>query len=203
MIMGKIGLIRDIFHVSLKINKPKFITRSRVQPYINQLLFYLRFSLVTCNGMSKSSRCSLTFENGCNYVISAAMGPCKLQGVDNLIPLTGETGRIYSPLHPNAYPPNMTCTWMITVPEGRFAQLSIKSFNLEKTCDGPVLEIRDGPSLSSKLLKSFCGRHFLPSVFASGNQLWIRFQTPSDKHLRGSGFDASFKAVTQRKTMMF
>lgn len=151
--------------------------------------------------MSKNSRCSRTFDNSCDYVISADMGPCKIPGVDNLIPLSGETGRLFSPLYPDAYPPNMICTWMITVPLGRFVQLSIKSFNLEKACDDPVLEIRDGPALSSKLLKSFYGRDFLPSVFASGHQLWIRFQTPSDKHLRGTGFDASFKAVTQRKTM--
>ena len=176
-----------------------FITQSRVQTYINKLCSHSSFSLVTWH--VEYNRCSRTFKNGCNYAISAAMGPCKLQGVDNLIPLSGETGRLYSPLHPDAYPPNMVCTWMITVPEGRFVQLSIKSFNLENTCDGPVLEIRDGPTFSSKLLKSFCGREFLPSVFASGQKLWIRFRTPSDKHLRGTGFDASFKAVTQRKTM--
>ena len=125
------------------------------------------------------------------------MGPCKLQGVDNVIPLTGVTGRLFSPLYPDFYPPNMMCTWKITVPEGHFAKLSIRSFNLEKSCDGPVLEIRDGQTSSSNLLKTFCGEDFEPSVFASGRHLWIRFQTPADKHLGGTGFDASFEAVTQ------
>ena len=119
-----------------------------------------------------------------------------------MIPLSGETGRLFSPLHPDAYPPDMMCTWIITVPEGRFVKLSIKSFNLEKTCNGPVLEIRDGLTSSSNVLKSFCGGDFEPSVFSSGRHLWIRFQTPGDNHLLGNGFDATYEAVTQCKAFV-
>ena len=131
------------------------------------------------------------------------MGPCKLQGVDNVIPLTGKTGNLYSPLYPQTYPTNMKCTWVITVPEGHFVKLKITSFRLEYICNGPSLQIRDGQSESNGLLKSFCGRKFESSVFSSGRHLWVRFQTPSDKYLSGSGFNALFEAVNQRKAFYF
>lgn len=122
--------------------------------------------------MSKNSSCSRTFENRWNYVISADMGPCKLQGVNNRIPLTGETGRLFSPLYPDAYPPNVMCTWMITVPLGRFVQLSIKSFNLEKACDYPVREIRDvqlyqASCWNLSVEEIFC-RQYLPAATNCG-----------------------------------
>ena len=104
-------------------------------------------------------------------------------------------------LYPQTYPPNMKCTWVITVPEGHFVKLKITYFKLECTCNGATLQIRDGQSGSSDLLKSFCGRMFESSVFSSGRHVWVRFQTSKNKyrHLSGTGFNASFEAVNQRK----
>ena len=127
------------------------------------------------------------------------MGPCKLLGVDNVIPLVGNTGRLFSPLYPETYPPNISCTWMITVPEGKFVKLKIASFRLESSCRGPVLEIRDGQRDTSNLLKSFCGRNFESSVFSTGRHLWVRFRSSNIKYLSGTGFNAVFEAVNQRK----
>ena len=131
------------------------------------------------------------------FSVSASLGPCKLQGEDNVISLTGTTGRLFSPLYPQIYPPNMTCTWMITVPKGKFVKLKISSFFLEIFCSGPSLKIRDGQSESSDLLKSFCGRKFESSLFSSGRHLWVRFHSPNKKYLRGTGFNAVFEAVNQ------
>ena len=117
-----------------------------------------------------------------------------------MIPLSGKAGRLFSPLYPQTYPPNMMCTWTITVPEGHFVKLRITSFFLEYTCRGSTLQIRDGQSESSSLLKSFCARKFESSVFSSGRHLWIRFQTPADKYSSGTGFSALFEAVNQCKT---
>ena len=66
------------------------------------------------------------------FSVSASLGPCKLQREDNVIPLTGTTGTLFSPLYPQTYPPSMTCTWMITVPKGKFVKLKISSFFLER-----------------------------------------------------------------------
>ena len=80
-------------------------------------------------------------------------------------------------------------------------KLKITSFHLEYICNGPYLQIRDGQSGSSDLLKSFCGQTFESSVFSSSRHLWVRFQTPTDyyAYLSGTGFNASFEAVNQRK----
>ena len=76
-------------------------------------------------------------------------------------------------------------------------KLKISSFFLESFCNGPSLKIRDGQSESSDLLKSFCGRKFESSLFSSGRHLWVRFHSPDEKYLRGTGFHAVFEAVNQ------
>ena len=129
------------------------------------------------------------------------MGPCNVIGVDNVIPLTGETGRLFSPLYPHTYPNDMMCTWKITVPEGNFVRLRITSFDLG-FCGGTALKIRDGQNSSGNLLKSFCGRTFKRSVFSSGRYLWVRFQSPKDGYVYGTGFNAVFEAVTQCKPVV-
>ena len=130
------------------------------------------------------------------------MGPCKLQGVDNVIPLTGETGRLFSPLYPQTYPPNMMCTWKITAPEGHFVRLRITALHLGFDCKGSTLQIRGGQSSSSDLLKTFCGRKFESSVFSSGRYMWVRFQSPDGPYMYGSGFSALFEAVNHCKAFV-
>jgi len=128
-----------------------------------------------------------------------AMGLCKNRGKNNVIPLTGKTGELFSPLFPRDYPHSIMCTWVITVPEGHFVKLRIKSFKLSSICYdlGPTLDIRDGQSSSSNRLKSFCGQRFEPSVFSSGRHLWVRFDIPEDDAIYDYGFYAVFEAVKQ------
>ena len=79
-------------------------------------------------------------------------------------------------------------------------RLRITSFFLAFVCkEGTKLEIRDGQSSSSDLLKTFCGPDYEPSVFSSGRYLWVRFQSSDDTFQYGSGFNALFEAVTQCK----
>lgn len=133
------------------------------------------------------------------------MGLCKNRGKNNVIPLTGKTGELFSPLFPRDYPHSIMCTWVITVPEGHFVKLRIKSFKLSSICYdlGPTLDIRDGQSSSSNRLKSFCGQRFEPSVFSSGRHLWVRFDIPEDDAIYDYGFYAVFEAVKQRKASVF
>ncbi|KAL9973788.1 hypothetical protein ACROYT_G020290 [Oculina patagonica] len=131
-------------------------------------------------------------------VTDPAMGPCKTQGIDNVIPLSGESGRLYSPLYPQTFPNKITCTWIISVPEGNFVKLRITSFFLAYICkEGTNLEIRDGQSSSSELLKTFCGQTYESSVFSSGRYLWVRFQSSQHSYQYGSGFNAQFETVSQ------
>ena len=131
------------------------------------------------------------------------MGPCKNRGQDNIIPLTGVTGSLFSPLYPRDYPHNIMCTWVITVPEGHFVKLRIKSSKLTHRCyeSGPTLDIRDGLTSSSNLLKSFCGQKVEPSVFSSGRHLWVRLDSRNDL-LDSVRFYALFEAVKQCKAII-
>ena len=119
--------------------------------------------------------------------------------MDNIIAMNGSSGTLLSPNYPQVYKPNMTCTWIITVPEGKFVRLKLTSFYLEDSCIGVKLEIGDGKNSSSDLLKSFCGRKFESSSFSSGRNLWVRFMSPNIKDLIGTGFSAVFEAVEQCK----
>jgi len=131
------------------------------------------------------------------------MGPCKTQGIDNVIPLSGETGRLFSPLYPQTFPRNMKCTWIITVPEGNFVKLRITSLFFAYICkEGTNLEIRDGQSSSSDLIKTFCGHDFESSVFSSGRHLWVQFQSSDDSFQYGTGFHALFEMVNQCKVFI-
>lgn len=126
------------------------------------------------------------------------MGPCKKQGIDNVIRLSGETGRLFSPLYPETFPRNMKCTWIITVLEGNFVKLRTTSLLFAYICkEGTNLEIRDGQSSSSDLIKTFCGQNFESSVFSSGRHLWVRFQSSNDSFQYGTGFNALFEMVDQ------
>lgn len=132
------------------------------------------------------------------------MGPCKTQGIDNVIPLTGKAGRLFSPLYPEKFPQDMECTWIITVPEGRFVRLSITSLDLGNECKN-TLEIRDGQNSLSPLLENFCSVSFDPSVFSSGRYLWVRFQSEkrADKPPYATGFKAFYETVSQCRYSFF
>lgn len=127
------------------------------------------------------------------------MGPCKTPGINNVIPLTGATGRLFSPRYPQRVPNDMRCTWIITVPDGHYVKLRITSLFLDTSCDKVTLKIRDGQSSSSDLLRNFCGRTFETSLFSSGRHLWVQFHSAKDAFSVGSGFNAIFEMVSQCK----
>ena len=82
-------------------------------------------------------------------------------------------------------------------------RLRITSFFLAFACkEGTKLEIRDGQSSSSVLLKTFCAEDYESSVFSSGRYLWVRFQSSDDEYQSGTGFNALFEAVTERKILL-
>ncbi len=124
------------------------------------------------------------------------MGPCKNPGQDNLIPLTGATGTLFSPLYPRKFRESITCTWVITVPDGHFVRLRIKAFDFG-LCEKSSLKIRDGQSSSSNLLKSFCMYTFEKSLFSSSHHLWVQYSAQDP--IGGDMFYAVFEAVKQCK----
>ncbi|XP_015778341.1 PREDICTED: tolloid-like protein 2 [Acropora digitifera] len=131
------------------------------------------------------------------FVPDPAVGPCNRDGVDNFIPLSGATGQIFSPRYPRLPAPrNISCTWIITVPQGQFVKLRVNRLKQDSGCS--LLSVRDGRDLSSPLVKSFCewDIFWLPrSYFSSGRYLLVHFYSPSLYWW----FEAEFKAINYCK----
>ena len=85
-------------------------------------------------------------------------------------------GIITSTSYPNNYPDNEDCIYSISQPTGTVILLNFFSMDIEYdgTCDYDYLEIRDGPSSESPLLKKLCGKEIPASLQSTNNKLWMR-----------------------------
>jgi hypothetical protein len=112
---------------------------------------------------------------------------------------TSATGLLESPRFPNFYIPNTDCTWVITG-QGKI-NVTFDTFHLEEDshCAYDYIELRDGDSVSSKLLKSFCG-DTLPETFqTSTNKLFVRFK--SDATVQKEGFSMRWQSGLIKQTV--
>lgn len=138
-----------------------------------------------------------------SFHFPAAVGLCR--GPQNkVISLTSETGRIFSPLFPSDFPAGIKCTWVITVPEGHYVKLRMKSLKLDRSCSHSFLYIWDGRNSTSDLLNKFCGEEFEPSVFSSGRSLRVHLDSSrvSESSYHAPGLDAFYETVKQRKRLI-
>uniref|UniRef100_A0A669EKT9 Cubilin n=1 Tax=Oreochromis niloticus TaxID=8128 RepID=A0A669EKT9_ORENI len=102
-------------------------------------------------------------------------------------------GQFHSPYHPNAYPHNKVCEWVINhVSPGNLIRLTFESFNLEyhTNCNFDYLEVYDNGTVLGKL---YCGRSVPPSITSTDNQLTLLFV--SDSSLNTEGFSASYISI--------
>ncbi|CAL1576609.1 unnamed protein product [Knipowitschia caucasica] len=104
--------------------------------------------------------------------------------------MTG-TGQIHSPLHPNAYPHNKLCEWVIRQPLGHVVTLNFQSFSMEhSSCRYDYVQVHDGSSSSSPLLGKFCGTDIPPRLQSTQGFMYVRFQT--DASVTNMGFLADY-----------
>ncbi|KAM9333329.1 LOW QUALITY PROTEIN: cubilin [Pholidichthys leucotaenia] len=104
------------------------------------------------------------------------------------------SGFIRSPYHPNAYPHNKVCEWVINQPEGYVVTLSFLSFALGGSCSSDFVEVRDGSSSSSPLLGRFCSTEVPPRLQSSQRSMYIQFRTNS---INNHGFEAAFDSALE------
>ena len=79
-------------------------------------------------------------------------------------------------------------------------RLRIKAFSLGRRCGSSTLQIFDGKSSSSNLLKKFCGEDYVSNVFSSGRDLVVQYDLRENHVLDGLYFfDAVFEAVDRGK----
>ncbi|XP_068604308.1 cubilin [Brachionichthys hirsutus] len=101
------------------------------------------------------------------------------------------TGQIRSPYHPNYYPHNKDCQWVINQPEGYVVTLNFLSFDVEGgSCRYDFVEVRDGPMSNSPLLGTFCGNDIPPWLQSTQKSIFIHFKT--DSSVNNHGFEAAY-----------
>lgn len=130
------------------------------------------------------------------------MNQCPKDGV-----LRGTSGSLASPGFPISYPNDVTCSWIIEVPESYFVQLTFETFELSmetctisSLCKCDHVEARDGKRASSLKLKKLCGNNKPSTLQSSGRYMWVEFQ--SDSKTTRKGFNATFKAGKMRNIYM-
>uniref|UniRef100_A0A8C1I6Q0 Cubilin (intrinsic factor-cobalamin receptor) n=1 Tax=Cyprinus carpio TaxID=7962 RepID=A0A8C1I6Q0_CYPCA len=107
------------------------------------------------------------------------------------------SGQIRTPLHPDPYPHNKACEWVINQPEGYVVTLNFLTFDVEgsSTCVFDYVEVRDGPSIDSPLIGRYCGINMPPMLESTQRSMFIRFKT--DSSVSNHGFTAEFASAEQ------
>ncbi|KAL1117925.1 hypothetical protein AAG570_004238 [Ranatra chinensis] len=103
-----------------------------------------------------------------------------------------EGGHLESPNYPEDYQHNKECVWRLTAPPDFQVAIKFQSFEVENhdNCAYDYVEVRDGHSLNSTLLGTYCGYKQPPDLHSSGNKLLIKFV--SDGSIHKAGFSAAF-----------
>ena len=124
---------------------------------------------------------------------------------NNELRLEGSSGTLKSPLYPSNYPPNITCTWVITVPDGKIVKLTFNSFQLEyeRHCFDDYVEVLDGKSDTSDSKGKYCGVSKPDDIRSSARYLRVHFRSDDDHLSLNEGFEATFQAVDKSKLYLF
>ena len=104
--------------------------------------------------------------------------------------LEGTQGTFTSPNYPEYYPSDSDCTWKISVPSKSKIELSFSAIALEPGFD--YVDVYDGPTLGSKIIKRLWGVVNPAPLLSSGNQMLVRFV--SDYSVQNRGFSATYRA---------
>ncbi|KAJ3611231.1 hypothetical protein NHX12_021247, partial [Muraenolepis orangiensis] len=103
-------------------------------------------------------------------------------------------GQIRSPYHPNPYPHNKECEWVISQPQGYVVTLDFLFFDVEgNSCRFDF--VRDGSTSSSPLLGTFCGDQAPAMLSSTQRSMYIRFKT--DSSVTNLGFMADYASARE------
>ncbi|XP_021476232.2 cubilin [Oncorhynchus mykiss] len=106
------------------------------------------------------------------------------------------TGQIRSPYHPDAYPHNKECEWVINQPQGYVVTLNFLTFDIESgSCVYDFVEVRDGSTVSSPLIGTYCGNTMPAMLQSTQRSMYIRFKT--DSSVSNHGFTAAYDSAME------
>ncbi|XP_062873439.1 membrane frizzled-related protein [Trichomycterus rosablanca] len=108
--------------------------------------------------------------------------------------LTDSEGLISSPNHPNPYPPDSMCVWVIRVSHPYVVQLHISFLAIEgpSPCLFDWLELREEMEQSTTVSR-YCGNVAPPTINTNSSTVWVSFR--SDSSIGGNGFTAQYHAI--------
>ncbi|XP_067220297.1 CUB domain-containing protein 2 [Chanodichthys erythropterus] len=106
--------------------------------------------------------------------------------------LTGLSGVISSPGHPQDYTNNADCSWTVHVSNQSVVSLVFLDFQLENNegCNFDYVALFDGPTVKHRHLGNYCGNERPPNTVTTSNQLLVVFK--SDFNIGGRGFKAYY-----------
>ncbi|XP_042234787.1 cubilin-like [Homarus americanus] len=117
--------------------------------------------------------------------------------------LTGNTGIFKSPYHPQPYPHDRTCVYIIRQTPGKAIRLNFTEFDIEgpsmwSGCVFDYVEVRDGRRDTAPLLGKFCGpsTHRPEPIISTHNYLRVKFRT--DSSISNRGFLANYTTIDTR-----
>ncbi|MCJ8728547.1 hypothetical protein PDJAM_G00005700 [Pangasius djambal] len=107
------------------------------------------------------------------------------------------SGQIRTPLHPDAYPHNKMCEWVINQPTGYVVTLNFLTFDVEgsTSCSFDYVEVRDGATSSSPLIGRYCGNQVPSMLQSTQKHMYIAFST--DASVSNHGFTAEYASVME------
>ncbi|XP_051534981.1 membrane frizzled-related protein [Myxocyprinus asiaticus] len=108
--------------------------------------------------------------------------------------LTDSEGTLSSPNHPDLYPPDSHCVWVIRVSPPYLVQIHVSSLAIEgpSPCLFDWLEIREQTEKTSAVTR-FCGNVAPPTVNTNSSTVWVSFR--SDGSIGRNGFIAQYHSV--------
>ena len=92
---------------------------------------------------------------------------------------SNQSGVISSPLHPNPYP-TADCVYLISQPTGTYVNISFLTMDIdcqETNSESDFLEIRDGESENSPVIRKLCGNGSNVPAFISTTQNHMRIRS--------------------------
>ncbi|XP_071514687.1 cubilin-like [Panulirus ornatus] len=116
---------------------------------------------------------------------------------------TGDTGLIRSPYHPQPYPHDRECIYIIRQPLGKAILLNFTDFDIEgpsywRGCVYDYVELLDGRRQTSPVLGRYCGpaTHRPDPILSTHNYMRIKFVT--DASVTNRGFVANYTTIDTR-----
>nr|XP_054764263.1 uncharacterized protein LOC129270946 [Lytechinus pictus] len=127
-------------------------------------------------------------------ILSTLLSHCEAQCESRTISIvaSNDTQSISSPNHPNSYPEDTSCSWLISspMPAGRL-QLEVVYKDFSCCCANDHLVIRDGSNSSARIIAYLCSELKPITITSSGPNIYGEFKSDSDGQT-GFGYTLNF-----------